>query len=160
MGFPLIFTSSGLHSLYLQSVSSVYTGCIFLWIYQCKTKQIKSKQKPTKYCLPWKRKIKVKFSTWWTSFPMASKARVHHGGKHSVSSFNSVSKFPKGKGCLNYELMPQEFSAFSKYLVALLSSSFISEHYVIRLPESWQAGLLWVKLLWLSFLAFHMANRD
>lgn len=111
-------------------------------------RQCKAKQKYNKYCLPWKRKIKAKFSTWWTPFPITSKIRVPHGRKHSVFSFNSVGKPPKGKGCLTYELIPQEFSEFLKYLVALLSLSFIPERHIIRLKNSLSPDkqvYMWVK---------------
>lgn len=100
---------------------------------QSKTKQ---NEKHNKYCLPWKRKIKPKFSSWWNPLSIVSKVRVHHGRRHFVFWFNSVSKPPKGKQCLTYKLPPQELSKFLKHLVALLSLSFIPELHIIMLKNN------------------------
>lgn len=121
-----------------------------------------SKTKHNKCCFHWRRKTKEKFSTWCIPFPTVVKERVHHVRKHFDFSFNSSGKPQKGKQCLTCKPLPQEFLEFLKYLVALLSLSFIFQLHVIRLKNNLSLNRqihVWVKLLWHSLLAFHIANE-
>lgn len=124
-------------------------------------RQSKAEQKSNKYCLVKRGKSKQKFSTWLTPFPIASEVRVQKS-KHPVFLFDSISRPPKGKGCLTYELTPWEFSEFLKCFIALLSLSFIPrQHIMLKNCLSLNRQVyVWVELLQLSFFAFHIPNRD
>lgn len=101
---------------------------------QYKTKQ--SRTKHNKCCFHWRRKTKEKFSTWCIPFPTVVNERAHHVWKHFDFSFNSAGKPQKGKHCLTCKPLLQEFLEFLKYLVALLSLSFIFQLNVIKLKNN------------------------